>query len=150
MIYAIREEKWKNWTSKKFISDNSNMFSCCRNAQVTFVEKIPIKINSLHIWYPEITLTVPLNSLNIWYPEITLTVPLNSLHIWYPEITLTVPLNFQVPMVVGSHCKSKFLGNWCYYRKQARTKKTHKKITRSSNHFVDPFFKRAFLSLEIF
>ena len=28
------------------ISDYSNMFSCCRNAQVTYVEKTQIKINN--------------------------------------------------------------------------------------------------------
>ena len=30
---------------KMFISDDSNMFSCSRNAQVTFVEKPELKIN---------------------------------------------------------------------------------------------------------
>ena len=88
---------------KLFNSDNINMFSCSRNAQVTFIEKLSvwkvIKIETFLYWIRQAFLgTVGSRALPFLHGvslEITLTAPLkrnfNILNLWLKQFTQKGP-----------------------------------------------------------
>ena len=104
------EDIFVTWHLKEFTYDNSNIFSCSRNALVALVEEPPLKLISFQT-YIHLYILIHTWSDHTYIKGTIVKQALPSLHCGSFKITITIPLTLQLRACWGIDYSDKISTN---------------------------------------